>query len=162
MPAEQPPEPTCRSGQRSRAESRRLARRRGRQGFAQADVIVEGEFRTQVQTHCCLETHAVVADWRADRLTVYLSTQYAAGVRNELATAFGLPRSRVRVIVEAMGGGFGSKSSAGNYVRAAVALSRMRARRCGWCSTATRSSWTAAIARRRCSAFASARPATGT
>ena len=95
------------------------------QGFAQADVVVEGEFRTQVQTHCCLETHAVVADWRPDMLTVYLSTQYAAGVRNELASAFGLPRSRVRVIVEAMGGGFGSKSSAGNYVRAAVALSRM-------------------------------------
>lgn len=94
------------------------------QGFAQADVVAEGEFRTQVQTHCCLETHAVVADWRPEMLTVYLSTQYVAGVRNELASAFGLPRSRVRVIVEAMGGGFGSKSSAGNYVRAAVALSR--------------------------------------
>jgi xanthine dehydrogenase YagR molybdenum-binding subunit len=95
------------------------------QGFAQADVIVEGEFRTQVQTHCCLETHAVVADWRPESLTVYLSTQYAAGVRNELAAVFGLPRSRVRVVVEAMGGGFGSKSSAANYVRAAVALSRI-------------------------------------
>ena len=97
-------------------------------GFTQADVIVEGEFRTQVETHCCLETHAVVADWRPDMLTVYLSTQYAAGVRNELAFAFGLPRSRVRVVVEAMGGEFGSKSSAGNYVRAAVALSRNAAR----------------------------------
>ncbi|MGP0092406.1 MAG: xanthine dehydrogenase family protein molybdopterin-binding subunit [Xanthobacteraceae bacterium] len=93
-------------------------------GFAEADVIVEGEFRTQVQTHCCLETHAVVADWRADGLTVYISTQFTAGVRNELADAFGLPRSRVRVVVDAMGGGFGSKSSAGNYARAAVALSR--------------------------------------
>jgi xanthine dehydrogenase YagR molybdenum-binding subunit len=93
-------------------------------GFADAAVVAEGEFRTQVQTHCCLETHAVVADWRADGLTVYMSTQYTAGVRNELARAFGLPRSRVRVVVDAMGGGFGSKSSAGNYVRAAVALSR--------------------------------------
>lgn len=95
------------------------------QGFAQADVVVEGEFRTQVQTHCCLETHAVVADWRAEGLTVYISTQFAAGVRNEIAAVFGLPRSRVRVVVEAMGGGFGSKSSAGNYARAAVALSRI-------------------------------------
>jgi xanthine dehydrogenase YagR molybdenum-binding subunit len=95
------------------------------QGFAQANVVVEGEFRTQVQTHCCLETHAVVADWRPELLTVYLSTQYAAGVRNELAAAFGLPRSRVRVVVDAMGGGFGSKSSAATYVRAAVALSRI-------------------------------------
>ena len=36
-------------------------------GFAEADVVVEGEFRTQVQTHCCTETHAVVADWRPRR-----------------------------------------------------------------------------------------------
>jgi xanthine dehydrogenase YagR molybdenum-binding subunit len=93
-------------------------------GFARSDVLVEGEYRTQVQTHCCLETHAVVADWRADGLTVYMSTQYTAGVRSELAHAFGIPLSRVRVVVDAMGGGFGSKSSAGNYVRAAVALSR--------------------------------------
>jgi xanthine dehydrogenase YagR molybdenum-binding subunit len=94
------------------------------EGFSQAAVVAEGEFRTQVQTHCCMETHAVVADWRADGLTVYMSTQYTAGVRNELARAFALPRSRVRVAVDAMGGGFGSKSSAGNYVRAAVTLSR--------------------------------------
>ncbi|MBK8741273.1 MAG: xanthine dehydrogenase family protein molybdopterin-binding subunit [Betaproteobacteria bacterium] len=94
------------------------------EGFAQADVVVEGEFRTQVQTHCCLETHAVVADWRSGGLTVYMSTQYTAGVRRELAQAFGLPLGKVRVVVDAMGGGFGSKSGAGNYVRAAVLLSR--------------------------------------
>ena len=93
-------------------------------GFTQADVVVEGEYRTQVQTHCCLEPHAIVADWRADGLTVYMSTQFTAGVRHELAETFGLPLNRVRVIVDGMGGGFGSKSSLGNYGRIAVALSR--------------------------------------
>ena len=92
--------------------------------LAGADVVVEGEFHTQVQTHCCLEPHGLVADWRGDGLTVHISTQFTAGVRAELAAAFGLPLSRVRVIVDAMGGGFGSKSSAGNYARAAIALSR--------------------------------------
>jgi len=95
-----------------------------RAGLAQADLVIDGEYRTQVQTHCCLETHAVIADWRDDGLTVYLSTQYTAGVRAELARAYELPLQRVRVVVEATGGGFGSKSSAGPYVRAAVALSR--------------------------------------
>jgi len=94
------------------------------QGFAQADIVVEGEYRTQVQTHCCLEPHAIVADWRADGLTVHMSTQFTAGVRHELAEAFGLPLSRVRVSVDGMGGGFGSKSMLGNYGRIAVALSR--------------------------------------
>jgi xanthine dehydrogenase YagR molybdenum-binding subunit len=94
------------------------------EGFTQADAVVEGEFRTQVQTHCCLEPHAIVADWRADGLTVHMSTQFTAGVRHELAESFGLPLNRVRVIVDGMGGGFGSKSSLGNYGRIAVALSR--------------------------------------
>lgn len=94
------------------------------EGFAHADVAVEGEYSTAVQTHCCAEPHAIVADWRADGLTVYMSTQFAAGVREELVEAFGLPLNRVRVVVNAMGGGFGSKSSLGNYGRIAVELSR--------------------------------------
>jgi xanthine dehydrogenase YagR molybdenum-binding subunit len=94
------------------------------EGFAQSDVIVEGDYSTEVQTHCCLEPHAIVADWRADGVTVRMSTQFTAGVREELAEAFGLPRDRVRVLVDAMGGGFGSKSSLGNYGRIAVMLSR--------------------------------------
>ena len=93
-------------------------------GFKEADVIVEGEFRTQVQTHCCLEPHAIVADWRPDGLTVYISTQNTVGVRDDLATAFGLPRRHVRVITEFMGGGFGSKLSADDYSYFAVELSR--------------------------------------
>ncbi|HML13533.1 MAG TPA: xanthine dehydrogenase family protein molybdopterin-binding subunit [Xanthobacteraceae bacterium] len=93
-------------------------------GLAQADVVVEGEFRTQVQTHCCPEPHAIVADWRPDGLTVHMSTQFTAGVRHELAEEFGLPLNRVRVLVDGMGGGFGSKSTLGNYGRIAVNLSR--------------------------------------
>ncbi len=94
------------------------------QGFANAAVVVEGEYRTQVQTHCCMEPHGLVADWRPDGLTVYMSTQYTTGVRRELAKAFDLPLEKVRVVVDGMGGGFGSKSTLGNYGRLAVALSR--------------------------------------
>ena len=94
------------------------------QGFREAGVIVEGEFRTQVQTHCCLEPHAVVADWRGDGLTLYISTQDTAGVRKDVAAAFGLPLEKVRVITEFMGGGFGSKLGVGDYVIFAVELSR--------------------------------------
>jgi xanthine dehydrogenase YagR molybdenum-binding subunit len=93
-------------------------------GFAQAEVIVEAEYRTQVQTHCCMEPHACVADWRPDGLTVHQSTQFTAGVRQELATMFDLPLNKVRVVVDGMGGGFGSKSQLGNYGRIAVMLSR--------------------------------------
>ena len=93
-------------------------------GLAEADVVVEGEYRTQVQTHCCMEPHGIVADWRPDGLTVHISTQFTTGVRRELARAFDLPLDKVRVVVDGMGGGFGSKSTLGNYGRLAVALSR--------------------------------------
>jgi xanthine dehydrogenase YagR molybdenum-binding subunit len=93
-------------------------------GLQQSDVIVSGDFRTSVQTHCCLEPHGIVADWRTDGLTVYASTQFTAGVRATLAQEFDLPLNRVRVIVSAMGGGFGSKSSLREYGRIAIRLSR--------------------------------------
>ncbi|HEY0408284.1 MAG TPA: xanthine dehydrogenase family protein molybdopterin-binding subunit [Pyrinomonadaceae bacterium] len=93
-------------------------------GFAEAEVTVEGEFRTQVQTHSALETHGVVADWRADELVVYSSTQGTSSVRDELAEIFRLPKSKVRVITEYMGGGFGAKFGAGNYGVLAAHLSK--------------------------------------
>jgi xanthine dehydrogenase YagR molybdenum-binding subunit len=93
-------------------------------GFAASSVVVEGEFRTQVQTHSALETHGVVADWRADGLTVHASTQHTLSVRDELAAVFDLPKSKVRVITEYMGGGFGAKFGAGNVGVVATHLSR--------------------------------------
>jgi xanthine dehydrogenase YagR molybdenum-binding subunit len=93
-------------------------------GFKEADVIVEGEFRTQVQTHSALETHGVVADWKPEGLTVYASTQGTASVRDEIADIFELKKSQVRVVTEFMGGGFGAKFGAGNFGVLAAHLSK--------------------------------------
>jgi len=94
------------------------------QGMKEADVVVEGRYTTQVQTHSALETHGVVADWKPDMLTVWASTQGTSSVREELAGYFKLPMSQVRVITEFMGGGFGAKFGAGNFGVAAAALSK--------------------------------------
>jgi xanthine dehydrogenase YagR molybdenum-binding subunit len=93
-------------------------------GFAASAAIVEAEYRTQVQTHSALETHGVVADWKPDGLTVYASTQGTMSVRDELAEIFNLPKTKVRVITEYMGGGFGAKFGAGNVGAVATHLSR--------------------------------------
>lgn len=93
-------------------------------GFKEADLIVEGEFRTQVQTHSALETHGVVADWKPEGLTVYASTQGTASVRDEMAEIFSLKKSQVRVVTEFMGGGFGAKFGAGNFGVLATHLSK--------------------------------------
>lgn len=93
-------------------------------GFAEADVVVEAEYFTQVQTHSALETHGFVVDWKPEELTVYASTQGTASVRDDFADVFKLPKAKVRVITEYMGGGFGAKFGAGNAGIVAAYLSR--------------------------------------
>lgn len=98
------------------------------EGFKEADVVVERTYRTQVHTHMPLETHGVVVDWNADVMTVYASTQNTAAVRNEMASVFNLPKSKVRVICEFMGGGFGAKHSAGSFGPMAANLAKKTGR----------------------------------
>ena len=82
-------------------------------GFAEADVVVEATYRTQTVLHNSIETHQSVCDWEGDQLVVYISTQFIWGIRDEVAEALGLPRDKVRVVCDYMGGGFGSKNGAG-------------------------------------------------
>ncbi len=77
-----------------------------------------------MQTHSALETHGFVVDWKPDEVTVYASTQGTSSVRDEFADVFKLPKSKVRVITEYMGGGFGAKFGAGNEGVVAANLSR--------------------------------------
>lgn len=85
-----------------------------------APAVVQATYRTQVQIHSALETHGLVAEWSGGandppELTVWASTQGLYSVRDELAEVFGLDKSRVRVITDYCGGGFGAKFGAGNY-----------------------------------------------
>ncbi|MFL5928204.1 MAG: xanthine dehydrogenase family protein molybdopterin-binding subunit [Gaiellaceae bacterium] len=93
-------------------------------GLAEADVVVEGEYRTQVVLHNSMETHQSVVQWVGDTLEVYISTQYIWGIREELAGALGLPGDNIRVVCHYMGGGFGSKNDAGDYTYIAVELAK--------------------------------------
>jgi CO/xanthine dehydrogenase Mo-binding subunit len=109
-------------------EARHYERGDYERGLAEADVVVEAEYRTQTLNHNSLETHQCVCEWRGDGLDVYTSTQYIWGVRSEVAEAFELPADKVRVVCEFMGGGFGSKGDAGEYVFIAAELARRTAR----------------------------------
>ena len=77
-----------------------------------ADVVIEREYRTQVQTHSCLETHGSVCVFKDGKLTAYGSTQATFAFRGTLARALKLKLDDVTVITEHMGGGFGSKFGA--------------------------------------------------
>ena len=108
--------------------SRRYERGDFERGLAEADAVVEAEYRTQTLNHNPLETHQCVCEWRGDSLDVYISTQYIWGIRSELAQALGVAEDKVRVVCEFMGGGFGAKNGIGNYVLLAAELAKRTGR----------------------------------
>src|SRR5882724_5329797 len=80
-------------------------------GFRQSDFVFEDIFRSPAAQHVPLEPHVTVAQFVQGKLTLWTSTQMPHAVRSQMAELFNLPQARVRVIVETLGGGFGSKGS---------------------------------------------------
>ena len=79
-------------------------------GFAEADSIVEREYRAKTVHQGYIEPHNAVALWNNDgRLHVWCSTQGAFTVRDAMAQMMELPVSQIRVTPMEIGGGFGGK-----------------------------------------------------
>ena len=84
---------------------------RGQPGaYATAPVHVFAEYRTPVQVHNPLETHATVALWEGPRLTVYSKTQAPKLAQKDLMRMFELTEDQVRVHSPFVGGAFGGSS----------------------------------------------------
>jgi CO/xanthine dehydrogenase Mo-binding subunit len=79
------------------------------EAFADADVIVEDEYRAQRQYQAYLEPKGVVAEYEAGRYTIHVSHQFPFKIRDRLADSLGIARSAVRVVGHHIGGGFGAK-----------------------------------------------------
>ncbi|WP_043621673.1 xanthine dehydrogenase family protein molybdopterin-binding subunit [Ensifer sp. ZNC0028] len=79
-------------------------------GFAEADFVLEGTFAGGRPHPAYMEPNVCVADWDgSNKLTFWTSTQTSFMVRGILAEVLGLPLTKVRVLVDHMGGGFGAK-----------------------------------------------------
>jgi CO/xanthine dehydrogenase Mo-binding subunit len=78
-------------------------------GFAEADHVFEDVFTSPPVQHVPMETHACIADVRDGRVTLWVGTQIPFVVRSQIAEIFGIPQTRVRVIVPTLGGGYGAK-----------------------------------------------------
>jgi xanthine dehydrogenase YagR molybdenum-binding subunit len=96
--------------------------------LSHADVTVAFTIQTPDQLHHSMETHGSVAHWSGGLLTVWDSTQHIFGVRRQMASALGIPLDKVRVLSPYMGGGFGSKNTAGKYTVIAALASRQTGR----------------------------------
>ncbi len=80
------------------------------QGFGQAAVVVEREFRTATVHQGYIEPHNATALFNPDgTLTIWCSTQGAFTVRAQVAELLRMPLARIKVVPMEIGGGFGGK-----------------------------------------------------
>jgi xanthine dehydrogenase YagR molybdenum-binding subunit len=92
--------------------------------FGKCAAVIEGFYTTPVQIHNPMETHGNTVSWTDDGVTAWSSTQGISSVRDGLAGSLRLEHSKVRVITDFMGGGFGAKFGAGVEGMLAAKLSQ--------------------------------------
>jgi len=99
------------------------------QAFAEADVFVQGTFKTPKIYHAQMETKSVVCRPEADGgLTVWPTTQSIHNVRILLGEIFDIPLSKINVKRVPVGGTFGSSIQMNSPIPICAALA-LKARR---------------------------------
>ena len=97
------------------------------EGFAQADVIVESEYRTPVQEHAYLQPEAGLAYVDDEgRITVACGGQWTHEDRHQVAHALGMPNEEIRVVYPAIGGAFGGREDMSVQIVLALAAWRLQ------------------------------------
>jgi len=96
-------------------------------GFAQADVIVEGEYRVPMQEHAYLQPEAGLAYVDENGLlTVKAAGQWTHVDQKQIAHALGLPVEQVRVQYPAIGGAFGGREDMSIQIVIALAAWKLK------------------------------------
>ncbi|HEY8459262.1 MAG TPA: molybdopterin cofactor-binding domain-containing protein, partial [Blastocatellia bacterium] len=89
------------------------------ESLAAAHQKLERTYLVAYIAHAPLEPRAAVAEWKDGKLTVWTGTQRPFGVRSELASAFRIPETSVRVIAPDTGSAYGGKHSGEAAIEAA-------------------------------------------
>ena len=97
-------------------------------GFGAAKFKLEATYQTPNENHNPMEPHATIAMWHGDELTVYDATQGIFGVRTRMSEIFGIPKDKIRVIDQFVGGGFGCKGTPWAHVALAAMAAKVVSR----------------------------------
>jgi CO/xanthine dehydrogenase Mo-binding subunit len=98
-------------------------------GFAEADAVVEGEYRTNHQEQLYIEPNGVIAIPTEGGVSVHGSMQCPFYVHRALKVLLGVPDHRVRVVQTETGGGFGGKEEYPSMIAGHAALLAWKAGR---------------------------------
>lgn len=104
---------------RQQNDNGKSAKEAAEKAFAASTIQVKQHFEVQYIAHVPLEPRAAIAVWENGELTVWTGTQRPFGVQEELASAFSIPKEKIRVIMPDTGSGYGGKHSGEAAVEAA-------------------------------------------
>jgi CO/xanthine dehydrogenase Mo-binding subunit len=99
------------------------------QGWRDADLVVEGEYRAGHQEQLYIEPNGMIAVPADGGVTIYGSLQCPYYVHQALCTLLGLPPARVRVVQAETGGGFGGKEDYPSIIAGHAALLALKSGR---------------------------------
>lgn len=105
----------------------RVSVRKGKadEAFAEAEVIVEGNYETSAVEHAYLEPESCLAEGDGNGgVVVRTGSQGSLAYRDMIAASLALPPEKVRVVLVACGGGFGGKEEPTVQIQAALAALR--------------------------------------
>ncbi|MBC7811343.1 MAG: xanthine dehydrogenase family protein, partial [Burkholderiales bacterium] len=96
-------------------------------GWAQADIVVEGEYKTGYQEHAYLQPEAGLGYIDDEgRVTVIVAGQWTHEDREQISHALGMEEEQVRVIYPAIGGAFGGREDMSVQIVLALAAWKLR------------------------------------
>jgi xanthine dehydrogenase YagR molybdenum-binding subunit len=94
------------------------------EALGKADKVVEGEYGIPVITHCCLESHGQVMEFKDGEMFIWPSTQNVSRYTDNLGEALGVDQNKLHVDCQHMGGGFGSKFNSDKWASIGGLLSK--------------------------------------
>lgn len=91
-------------------------------------VTVDHEYAMERENHMPIETHATLAAWSGDDLTLWSKSQFVVNEQAEIAAIFGIDPARVKVISPYIGGAFGTTLRTWPHVTLAAMAARVTGR----------------------------------
>ncbi len=99
-----------------------------KKGFAQADVIVENEYRTSFLDQVPLQVEAGVGiyDEESGVIKLWVATQWLHDTQADIAQSLSFPKEKIRIIQPVIGGAFGKKEDISVHIHLALAAMETR------------------------------------
>jgi CO/xanthine dehydrogenase Mo-binding subunit len=99
-----------------------------KKGFAEADVIVENEFKTSFLDQVPLQVEAGVGiyDEESEVIKLWAATQWLHDTQADIAQSLGFPKEKIRIIQPVIGGAFGKKEDISVHIHLALAAMKTK------------------------------------